>query len=89
MRAVILFSFLLSLSTVTATAAEPTRAEFDEIIKQRCVTCHTQERIDAAIAKGDNWPEIREKMIRFGAVLTPREVEVMGVFWNESRNEKQ
>ena len=84
-RPLFLTLLLAALTVVPALADEPTRAEFDEVITTRCLKCHTRERIDAAIARGDNWQEIQEKMLRFGAVINPRDKEVMGVFWNKPR----
>lgn len=84
-RPLFLLALLAILTALPALAAEPSRAEFDEVIAARCVQCHTRERIDAAIARGDNWQEIQEKMLRFGAVINPRDKEVMGVFWNKAR----
>ncbi|MBW6511385.1 MAG: hypothetical protein K0A93_04595 [Desulfuromonadaceae bacterium] len=80
----LLWSVLLSaLFVCPVIAAEPSRTEFDAVVAERCVKCHPRERIDAAISRGDNWAEIEKKMLRFGAVINPRDSEVMGVFWKK------
>jgi uncharacterized membrane protein len=55
-------------------------AEVNQVISLRCTGCHTRQRIDEALANGENLAEIREKMIRFGAQLSTTEQEVLGVF---------
>lgn len=59
------------------------RAEFERIIDQHCINCHTRDRIDEAIRKGDNIEAILEKMLRFGARLSERDQQVLGTFWGE------
>lgn len=84
MRYRLFWSVLLSaLLVFPVIAAEPSRTDFDAVVAERCVKCHTRERIDAAISRGDNWQEIEKKMLRFGAIINPRESEVMGVFWKK------
>lgn len=59
------------------------RAEFNRVIDQQCINCHTRDRIDEAIRKGDNIEAILEKMLRFGARLSERDQQVLGTFWGE------
>jgi len=75
----------LTLAATTALAAEPriTAKEFDAVIADKCVACHTRDRIDAAIKRGDKVEEILEKMLRFGVKLDERDRSVLGTFWGE------
>lgn len=58
-------------------------AEFDRVIKQRCLGCHTRERIDDAIAKQLPFEPIEQMMLKRGAVLNPNEQEVLKIFWEQ------
>ncbi len=62
--------------------AQADHDEFQRIIDARCSQCHTPERIEYAIQRGENFDEIMAKMIRFGARIDSREQEVLGVFWS-------
>jgi len=55
-------------------------AEVNQIISTRCTSCHNRQRIDEALASGQNLAEIQQKMIRFGANLSAKEQSVLGVF---------
>jgi len=55
-------------------------AEVNQIINTRCTSCHSRQRIDQALASGENLAEIQQKMIRFGANLSAKEQSVLGVF---------
>ncbi|PNU21687.1 hypothetical protein C2E25_00190 [Geothermobacter hydrogeniphilus] len=55
-------------------------AEVNRIINTRCTGCHNRQRIDQALAAGRNLDEIQQKMIRFGARLSPKEQSVLGIF---------
>lgn len=58
-------------------------AEFDRVIKQRCLGCHTRERIDEAIAKQLPLEPIEQMMRKRGAVLNPKEQEILKIFWDQ------
>lgn len=75
----------LLLGTTPLLAAEPAanQEEFNRIINEQCVKCHTRDRIDEAIRNGDNVEAILEKMLRFGVNLTERDRNVLGTFWGE------
>lgn len=60
--------------------ADERYAEINRIIATRCVNCHSRERIDLALAKGTDLRQLLEKMLRFGARLSPEEQQVLGVF---------
>ena len=55
-----------------------------EVINQRCVTCHTSERIDAAMAAGKDMTQIQKLMEKKGVKLDSKEHEVLGIFWKQS-----
>jgi len=55
-----------------------------EVIDKKCVTCHTSERIDAALASGKDMQKIQLEMEKKGANLDSKEHEVLGIFWKQS-----
>jgi mono/diheme cytochrome c family protein len=66
----------------SVTASEGDFVQFQKILDTKCSQCHTRVRIEDAMHRGENFNEIIEKMIRFGAQLSSQEQEVLGVFWN-------
>jgi len=86
MRRMTAFLILILLSCsapLLAAELNASQAEFDKIINEKCVRCHTRDRIDEAIKRGDKVEEILEKMIRFGVQLNERDRNVIGTFWGE------
>jgi len=86
MRRLTTFIALILLSCPTSLLAADLQAnqeKFDQIINKRCVRCHTRDRIDEALKKGENIEQILEKMLRFGVNLSERDREVLGTFWGE------
>jgi uncharacterized membrane protein len=55
-----------------------------EVINQKCVTCHTSERIDAALLSGKDMVKIQQEMEKKGAKLNSNEHEVLGIFWKQT-----
>lgn len=55
--------------------------EFQRILDTKCSRCHTRERIEQALQSGKNFDEVMAKMLRFGAKLSGREKQVLGIFW--------
>jgi uncharacterized membrane protein len=55
-----------------------------EVINKKCVTCHSSERIDAAMAAGKDMLKIQHVMEKKGALLDNKEHEVLGIFWKQS-----
>jgi hypothetical protein len=75
---------LLVCSTPLPAAGQAiSQEEFDRVINEQCVKCHTRDRIDAALKKGDKIEAILEKMLRFGAKLNERDRNVIGTFWGQ------
>jgi uncharacterized membrane protein len=55
-----------------------------EVIDKKCVTCHSAERIDAALASGKDMTKIQQSMEKKGVKLDSNEHEVLGIFWTQS-----
>ena len=84
MRLVCLLVGWLLLWVGSAAAIEGVnQAEFDAVIEQKCTICHTRERIDEALQRGDKIEEILEKMLRFGVNISERDQRVLGTFWGD------
>jgi len=64
-------------SAITAQQA----AAFNTVIEQRCVFCHSRERIDDAIARRLPFEPLEEIMLKRGATLTPQEQQTLKIFW--------
>ena len=83
-----LLAFLvLSASTVALAADSGSVEEYRRIIETRCSGCHEANRIERAMLNGDNINEILNKMQRMGAELTPRDKDVLGIFWGSPLKE--
>jgi hypothetical protein len=54
------------------------------VIDKKCVSCHTAERIESAIAAGKDMEKIQHRMQLKGAKLTADEQTVLGIFYKES-----
>ncbi len=61
--------------------------EFQRILDQNCSKCHTRERIEQAMQSGRDFDQVRKKMLRFGAQLSPNEQQVLGVFWTAEQKQ--
>ncbi len=55
-----------------------------DVIDKKCVTCHTTERIDAALASGKDMFQIQLAMEKKGVKLDSNEHEVLGIFWRQT-----
>ncbi|HBA90079.1 MAG TPA: cytochrome C [Geobacter sp.] len=54
------------------------------VIDNKCVKCHSSQRIEEAIAAGKNMQQIQQRMEQKGVKLTADEQQVLGIFWKES-----
>jgi len=79
--------FAVTLSCGMASASADDAAEYQRIIDNKCSQCHPRGRIEQAIARGDDYDVVIEKMIRLGAQLTPQEQQVLGVFWRSDQQQ--
>lgn len=64
----------------------PDRGElsaYRQLIETRCRQCHPRERIDEAIARQLPLQSLEALLARRGVVLSPREAEVLKIFWGE------
>jgi hypothetical protein len=76
-------SLLICSTPLLAADQTAGQADFDRIINEQCVKCHTRDRIDEALKKGDKIEAILEKMLRFGVKLNERDRNVIGTFWGQ------
>jgi len=67
---------LIVLATSAATAQSPGA----DIMKQRCVSCHESDIITSQKLSLTGWTNSVNKMVRWGAVITPAEREVLQPF---------
>lgn len=54
------------------------------VIDKKCISCHTAQRIESAIAAGKDMQKIQHRMELKGVKLTVDERTVLGVFYKES-----
>lgn len=54
------------------------------VIDKKCVSCHTAQRIESAIAAGKDMQKIQHRMEQKGVKLTADEQTVLGIFYKES-----
>lgn len=69
-------------------AGEGEFIEYQRILDSTCSQCHPRARIEQAIARGENFAVVMEKMIRLGAKVSTHEQQVLGVFWRAEKSEK-
>lgn len=54
------------------------------VIDKKCVSCHTAERIESAIAAGKDMQKIQHRMELKGVKLTADEQTVLGIFYKQT-----
>ena len=54
------------------------------VIAQKCVSCHSAERIENAIAAGKDMQKIQHRMEMKGVKLTGDERTVLGIFYKQT-----
>lgn len=59
------------------------------IISNKCTTCHTAQRIDAALSAKKDMVKIQQEMEKKGVTLSEKERDVMGIHWNQQSPLKQ
>lgn len=90
MKHVVLLALCILLSPAVVLAADNGSAEeYRKIIENRCTACHDADRIERAMIQGDNVNEILNKMQKMGAKLTPRDKDVLGIFWGSPLKDKK
>ncbi len=55
------------------------------VIEKKCTACHSKNKIDFALASGKDMKVIQMEMEKRGALLSPNEREVLGIFWKQSK----
>lgn len=54
------------------------------VIDNKCVSCHSAQRIEQALATGKDMQSIQHRMEQKGVKLTADEQTVLGIFWKDS-----
>ena len=94
MRTVLAFAALAVIAAAAPATAVPTSGknlgavtggEFtgNQIIDQRCVSCHSRQRIDDAVKQQKDMGAITRTMEQKGVRLTDKEREVLGIYWKQ------
>jgi len=68
---------------IAAAISQQEAEAFEQVIKQRCLLCHTRDRIDDAIARRLPFEPIEALMRKRGATLTPQEQQTLKIFWEQ------
>lgn len=59
------------------------------VLEKKCTSCHTDKRIEEALAAGKNMQEIQHRMELKGAKLNATERSVLGIFWKKTPLKKR
>lgn len=59
------------------------------VIEKNCISCHSKERIEEAIAAGKDMKKIQERMEQKGARLSANDKQVLGIFWEQTPLKKR
>lgn len=59
------------------------------IIQKKCTSCHSEQRIDAALTAERDMVKIQQEMERKGAKLNANESEVLGIYWKQRSQMKK
>lgn len=54
------------------------------VIDNKCITCHSGQRIEEAISAGKDMQAIQKRMEQKGAKLSADEQSVLRIFWKET-----
>jgi len=54
------------------------------LIEKRCTACHSDERIEKAVAAGKDMQAIQRQMEAKGVSLSADEQTVLGIFWKQT-----
>ncbi len=55
-----------------------------QVIEEKCLVCHNRQRVDAALAEQKQMEKIQELMEAKGLVLSDKERQVLGHFWEQN-----
>lgn len=71
-----------------ATEFDDGLAEYRQIIRTRCILCHSLDRIEEAIGNRLPFESVEEILLKRNVVLTERERNVLGTFWGNPLKQK-
>jgi cytochrome c5 len=54
-----------------------------KVIEEKCLVCHNRQRIDAAIKERKDVERVIRQMEKQGVVVTEKERQVIGHFWQQ------
>lgn len=74
---------VLMLSTQSLTAQSLPADPGGDVLKQRCVSCHESDIISSQRLSLTGWTRSVDKMVRWGAAVTPAEREVLHAYLAE------
>ena len=66
---------------------EEVSPQMNEVLLQRCTTCHDLERVGLALEQGRSLSEIQAAMLSRGAVLSDQDKQTLGTFWGPPTRE--
>ncbi len=55
-----------------------------KVIEEKCLVCHNRQRIDEAVKARKDMEKITRRMEQKGVVMTAKERQVMGHFWQQN-----
>jgi hypothetical protein len=59
------------------------RQEGLKVFEEKCLVCHNRQRIDAAVKERKDVERVMRQMEKQGAVLTEKDRQVIGHFWQQ------
>lgn len=84
----LIISTLALLVAVTAWGGEAhdvrgwdPQTDANDVIDAKCKSCHSRKKVEAAYAKKVDLEAVLRRMEAQGVTLSPREKEVLGIFW--------
>jgi hypothetical protein len=94
LRGIVPALLVAGITAASAGAAEDVRGvtvkqqEF-KVLEEKCLVCHNRKRIDSAVKARQNMDDIIRQMEKKGLVLTDRERQVLGHFWQKDPLKKK
>lgn len=72
---------LLFIAMPALAWVESISGDMNQVLLDKCTSCHDLERVGIALQQGRSLEEIQEAMITRGAVLTSEDKQILGTFW--------
>jgi hypothetical protein len=57
------------------------QTDANDVVDAKCKSCHSRQRVDAAVKEKKSVQDVVKKMELKGVHLTDNEKEVLGIFW--------